>query len=227
MRTVAIVQARLGSSRLPLKSLLCLRNKPIIDWVTERLAKSNRLDDIIVAVPDTPLDKVLARHLENAGCNFIRGPENDVLSRFVMAAEAAKADVVVRICADNPLVSWEAIDKLVDFYADGKCDYAWNHIPRNNKWPDGLGGEIISIELLREIAKKAILPAQREHCLNYIWDNADKFKLATFDPKEAWLKHPELKLDIDTVDDFAKLSLLPIEPGQDLLSLMKVLVSIN
>lgn len=209
---VAIVQARLGSSRLPLKSLLCLRGLPVIDWVTTRLKKSRLLSRIIVAVPDTELDRVLIEHLKTAATDYIAGPEEDVLRRFVLAARATDADYIVRVCADNPLVWAEAIDQLIEFYAVNECDYAWNHVPRDNLWPDGLGAEIISAPLLYELDRLAQLPSQREHCLNYIRDNEASFRLATFDPVEPWLCRPDLKLDLDSPADFQKLALLPLNP---------------
>lgn len=212
---VAIVQARLGSSRLPLKSLLSLRGLPVIDWVTRRLKKSRLLSRVIVAVPDTALDRVLIEHLKNTNTDSLTGPEEDVLKRFVLAALATDADYIVRVCADNPLVWGEAIDRLIDFYGCSECDYAWNHVPRDNLWPDGLGAEIISAPLLYELDRLVRLPSQREHCLNYIRDNEPSFRLATFDPREPWLCRPDLKLDLDSPADFQKLALLPLEPDMN------------
>lgn len=209
---IAIVQARLGSTRLPLKSLLSLRGTPVINWVAKRLLKARKLSGIIVAVPDTPLDETLAQHLERSGLPWMKGPENDVLKRFRMAADISGADIVVRVCADNPLIWWEAVDRLIDFYENSNADYAYNHIPRGNLWPDGLGAEIISADLLRHLDAVATLPAQREHCLNYIADNPGEFQIATFDPLESWLARPDLKLDLDSPEDYQKLALVPLNP---------------
>ncbi|MBQ4566860.1 MAG: NTP transferase domain-containing protein [Desulfovibrio sp.] len=214
-KTIAIIQARLGSSRLPLKSLLCLRGLPVIDWVTRRLGQARRLDGLMVALPDSPLDRVLQEHLERQGVPCMSGPEDDVLERFRQAAALAGAETVVRVCADNPLIWGEAVDRLVAHYGRTGCDYAYNHIPRGNRWPDGLGAEIFSRSLLEEMAHAAQSPAQREHCCNYIWDNADRFRISTFDPAEAWLCRPELRLDMDSPDDFRRLALLPIAPDMD------------
>ena len=214
-RVVAIVQARLGSTRLPLKSLLTLRGLPIIDWVTQRLARARLLDGLIVAVPDTKLDRVLYEHLERRGVPVMAGPEEDVLARFALAAKQADAGLVVRVCADNPCIWGEAVDRLVAFYREGVCDYAYNHIPRNNLWPDGLGAEILSRDLLDELDRRAKLPGQREHCLNYLWDNAENYRIATFDPEEPWLRRPDLKLDVDSAEDFRRLALLPLQPAMD------------
>lgn len=220
-RVVAIVQARLGSSRLPLKSLLCLRSMPVIDWVTQRLARARRLSGLLVAVPDTGLDQVLKAHLERAGVPVMAGPETDVLARFTQAARQADADLVVRVCADNPCIWGEAVDRLVDFYAATPCDYAYNHVPRNNRWPDGLGAEILSRGLLEELDAEAREPAQREHCLNYIWDNAGRYRIATFDPAERWLCRPDIRLDVDSADDFRRLALMPLTPDMDAAALVR------
>lgn len=214
-KVIAIVQARLGSSRLPLKSLLCLRDVPVIDWVTQRLAQASRLDGMLVAVPDTPLDAVLLEHLRRRNVPCMAGPENDVLERYRLASRQAGAGLVVRVCADNPLIWGEAVDRLVDFYEQGAWDYAYNHIPRENLWPDGLGAEIFSRELLERMADEAVEPSQREHCCNYIWDNRERFRIGTFDPGEDWLRRPDLKLDMDCPDDFRRLALRPIRPDMD------------
>lgn len=215
-KIAAIVQARMGSTRLPCKSLLTLRGTPIIDWIVTRLGQGKLLDAIVVAVPDTPLDKVLQQHLAHRGINYIAGSENDVLDRFAQAAKAVQADTIIRVCADNPLISGEAVDRLIEFYGDSKVDYAWNHIPRHNLWPDGLGAEIVGKDLLLHLHHTAKLPAQREHCFNYIWDNIQEFKTGTFDPVEPWLQRPDIKLDIDTPEDYTRLALLPFSPTDGL-----------
>lgn len=220
-KVVAIVQARLGSSRLPLKSLLCLRGYPIIDWVTKRLGMARNLDGIIVAVPDTPLDNVLMDHLRRNKVPFFAGSENDVLERFCGAAKCAEACLVVRVCADNPLISGEVVDQLIDFYSQSGADYAYNHIPRGNLWPDGLGAEIVSRQLLEEIAAKADRPSQREHCLNYIWDNPEDFNIRTFNPKEKWLQRPDIKLDIDSAEDFQRVASLTASMETDCHGIIK------
>jgi spore coat polysaccharide biosynthesis protein SpsF len=107
------------------------------------------------------------------------------------------------------------VDRLVDFYRAGPWDYAYNHIPRNNLWPDGLGAEILSRDLLDELDAKARQPSQREHCLNYLWDTAANYRLGTFNPQEPWLQRPDLKLDVDKPADFPRLALLPLHPDMD------------
>lgn len=219
-KTLALIQARLGSSRLPLKSLLCLRGLPLVDWIVRRVATATLVDQVVVAIPDTPLDDVLQAHLQDKGIACFRGSENDVLHRFYEAGRAFNATQIVRICADNPLVSGEAIDQLLQFYAQSGADYAYNHIPRNNRWPDGLGAETLSFALLEELERKASLPEHREHCLSYLWDNAGSYSIATFDPANPLLCRPELKLDMDTKEDFRRLALLPLRPDMSMLDIV-------
>jgi spore coat polysaccharide biosynthesis protein SpsF len=199
--------------------MLDLHGLPIIDWVVRRVSKAHLLDRVIVAIPDGELDDVLNLHLQKQGIAVFRGPENDVLKRFVLAAEEAadkRLDAhVVRVCADNPLIWGAEIDNLIRRYmqlTDKKNAYVYNHIPRNNLYPDGLGAEIVSLDTLRLLDEKTTRPEQREHCLSYIWDNPGDFLISTFDPEDVRLRRPDIKLDLDKPEDYRRLALLPIKP---------------
>ena len=225
MNIVALIQARMGSTRLPCKMMLSLHGLPLIDWVTRRVAVSRLLNKVVVATSEAPINDPLALHLERRGVEVFRGPEDDVLKRFRLAAEKTRATHIVRICADNPLIWGGEIDSLIRHYRerldhpgadgspvrpDGNTLYAYNHIPRGNLYPDGLGAEMISWPLLRLLDTTASVPAHREHCLSYIWDNPQRFVISTFDPPDPGLRHPEVKLDVDTPEDYRKLALLPV-----------------
>lgn len=199
---VGIVQARMGASRLPNKMMLHLHGYPVIEWVYRRCSKASALDALVFALPDTARDDLLASYLEGLGANIYRGSENDVLGRFHGAALAYGATHVVRICADNPLVSPVQIDELVSFYSSVTCDYAYNHIPLGNLYPDGLGAEMTSFELIDSLNGTATAPSQREHLFNFIWDHPGCYTIKTFDPSDRVLQRPDLKLDIDTLDDY-------------------------
>ena len=205
MKTIAIIQARIGSTRLPYKMMLSLHGKPIIEWVIKRVQKATLLDDIVVAIPIGEDNDILAKYIEDLDVKVFRGSEDNVLERFYKASQNFKATHIVRVCADNPLIDSKEIDNLTEFYKENPCDYAYNHIPKENLYPDGLGAEIISYELLEQLYKTVTEQKHKEHCLSYITDNADKFAIKTFDPKEKELHHPELKFDIDTFDDYYKL----------------------
>jgi spore coat polysaccharide biosynthesis protein SpsF len=253
-RIVALVQARLGSARLPGKMLLPLHGVPLIDWVLRRVARAELLDAVVLATSTKPRDNALAGHVESLGFPVFRGPENDVLERFRQAGLWAGASHVVRVCADNPLIWGGEIDNLIRHYFSlaGEVDhiagnagtashdiaeraahentsepapnpcapdalpdklYVYNHIPRNNLYPDGLGAEMISYALLEELAARAVIPAHREHCFSFIWDNPQLFSIQTFDPADPFLRRPDIRLDIDTGEDYQRMARLPVEPA--------------
>ena len=209
-RIVAVIQARIDSSRLPGKMMLSLHGHPIIEWVVRRVASSGRLDDVVVAIPDTRNDDILEQFIRaNLQTKVYRGSEQDVLNRFVGAAKFAQASHVVRVCADNPLVSGEAIDDLIQFFTDHLCDYAYNQGDggRTNAYPDGLGAEMVPFALLEWLDRHATDTRHREHCLTYIVDNPDQFSIKTFDPPDQRLACPWLKLDMDNLEDYCRLAL--------------------
>ncbi len=213
MNIVALIQARMNSTRLPCKAMLHLHGQPIIDWVVHRTSKSHHIDQITVATSINALDDILATHLEAQGVDVFRGPEEDVLERFCLAAQRARATHVVRICADNPLVWGAEIDNLINHFLklpDTGATYAYNHIPRNNNYPDGVGAEMVSYALLLKLNELAVEKKHREHCLSYIWDHPEDFVISTFDPPDPRMFHPEFRLDVDTPQDFRKLALMPI-----------------
>ena len=209
---VAVIQARMGSSRLPNKMMLWLHGMPVVEWVWRRVGAARKINKVVFAIPDTDADSLLAEQLTRIGVRVFRGSETDVLGRIVKAARFFGAGTVVRVCADNPLISASEIDRLIDFYSQSECDYAYNHIPRGNSYPDGLGAEIASMNLLEKLDQDAIKPSQREHVFNYVWDNPSRFSIGTFDPLDAELIHPELKLDLDTVKDYTMLLRMHIHP---------------
>jgi len=211
MRTVAIIQARIGSTRLPYKMMLSLHGKPIIEWVIKRVQKSKCLDDIIVAIPISEENDILEKHLNTLGVKIFRGSESNVLERFYDAVKNENATHIVRICADNPLIDPNEIDNLIAFYTNNACDYAYNHIPKENKYPDGLGAEIISFELLKTLHDIVELQHHKEHCLSYIHEYKEQFIVKTFDPPNHYLHHPELRFDVDTFDDYYALAMKPID----------------
>ncbi len=212
-KVVAIVQARMGSKRLPNKTMLWLHGLPLIGWIDHRLQKAQELDGLIFAIANAASDQALAAYLQCRGANIYVGSEKDVLGRMLKAGIESKATHVLRICADNPFTDPQEVDELVRFYFVNDYDYVYNHIPKDNCYADGLGAEMVSIETLSRIHEQAKNPMQREHALNYIWDQPSEFKVGTFNPKEIGLRHPELKLDVDTYDQYLRLLQMNLQPN--------------
>lgn len=166
MKTVAIVQARMSSSRLPGKVLRPLGGVPAIDRLLDRLTRATRVDEIIVATSDHASDEPLVQHLQLRGTRVIRGPLDDVLARYAKAAREARADTIIRITGDCPLNDPEILDAVVALYQEGAVDYASNVDPAS--FPDGMDVEVFSMSALDRADRQAKDPAQREHVTQFI-----------------------------------------------------------
>ncbi len=131
-----------------------------------------------------------------------RGSEDDVLDRFYQVTRREKDfRFIIRVCGDNPLIDPLEVDRLVRFHQRGEYDYSFNHIPYDdNGYPDGVGAEILSQDMLKYIWEKADQAHQREHCLDYVWDNMSQFKVGILKARKS-IRRPNVKLDIDTEED--------------------------
>lgn len=220
---VAIIQARIGSTRLKNKMLLTLKDSLIIEWVLYRVKKSLLIDKVILAIPNTTANDILEFYANKFNIEVVRGPEDNVLERFKIALDTCGPNIknILRICADNPLICPKQIDVLINKFNLSDCDYAYNHIPKKNTYPDGLGCEIINLKSFNTIYDNASLQSHKEHCFNYLWDNIEKFNVLTFDPPEIIMCKPHLKFDIDTIEDFNYLNSLNINIDTDSISLLK------
>lgn len=204
MRTAAFVQARMGSSRLPGKSLMPVwRDMPLIELVLRRVLAARELHAVVLATSDAPGDDPLAELAGSLGVTVYRGPEDDVLERFIGALEREPSDGVVRVCADNPFVDPAAIDELVRLFRTAQpCDYASNHTAASGL-PDGAGAEIASAGALRRAAREATTRDDRQHVTSYIREHADGFAIAVAPPPDPpW---PFVRLDIDTPEDLDRM----------------------
>lgn len=204
-KIVAVVQARMGSTRLPGKSMMDLGGRPLLENVLRRVAAARTIDATVLATSDLPGDAVLPEVAHRLGLHSLRGSESDVLSRFIQAGRQHEADVVVRICADNPLVDPGEIDRAVTTHLESDADYTFNHIPAmGNDYPDGFGAEVVNFPILEEIAERSGAPRHREHVTVYIWDNPDGYNIQTVHAPAA-IAAPDVKLDIDTPEDMERM----------------------
>jgi len=191
----------MGSSRLPNKMSLDLAGFPIIDWVLTRSKQCKLIDKIVLATSKLEENNYLIEFANKHLIQSFRGSENNVLSRFLDIASNEKADIIVRICADNPLLDWVEVDKVIDYFLKRDLDYAFNHIPAlDNNYIDGVGAEVISAQALNKIGTMSLSSNHLEHVTKFIWDNKDIFKIGTL-KAPAELSFPKIRLDIDTKED--------------------------
>ena len=206
MNSVAIIQARMDSSRFPSKMKARLGNFSIIEWVILRIKKSKLLDNIVIATSNEEQDNYLANLANKYEIQNYRGSKLNVLNRFVEAASQYEADHVVRICADNPFICSDLIDNLIKYYQQSECDLVFNHSPLlNSNFADGFGAEILSTQTLNQVLKEANSDFHKEHVTKFIYDNKSNFKIC-FPPCPSELSFPHLKFDVDKVDDLIKLN---------------------
>lgn len=207
-RTVAIVQARMGSTRLPGKAMLPLGGVPIIELVLTRVAPAEAVDEVVLATTYRESDDLLATEAERLEIPVVRGPEMDVLHRFSRAAERHDADTIVRVCADNPLISPRELDRIISHHHETKPGLSTNGQPfRGNGYPDGLGASVFNTDLLAEIDTGTNDPSHREHVTKYVWDHEESFEIETVEAP-ADIRGPEIELDVDTVADYRTLQTL-------------------
>lgn len=173
--TQVIVQARLGSTRLPGKVLLPLQGQPVLAHVCRRAAAASRVDRLVVATTDLPEDEPIVAWCRSAGVPVARGAALDVLARYLAAAEAWPCRQVVRITADCPLVDPGQIDAVVSLLAEGGFDYVSNLHPPT--LPIGFDVEAFPLTVLQRVGREATLPSHREHVTLYIREHRDTFRV--------------------------------------------------
>ena len=166
MKVVAIVQARMGSTRLPNKVMKPIGGVPMIELLLARLARATEVDEITVATSDDPRNQSLVHHINSLGYQHTCGSENDVLDRYLRAAKAANADVVVRITGDCPLVDPSLVDEAVRQFKASRMDYFSNTSPPS--YPDGLDIEVFTVAALEKAAAETSAPFDREHVTPYL-----------------------------------------------------------
>jgi spore coat polysaccharide biosynthesis protein SpsF (cytidylyltransferase family) len=175
MSVLAVVQARVGSTRLPGKVLADLGGAPLLQRVIERARRSRRLDQVVVATTALSADDPVAALAASLGAPCVRGSEDDVLSRYRDAAERWPAERIVRITADCPLLDAAVVDQVVAAADDPDCDYASNITPPT--YPDGLDVEVVRRDALLRAAREATLRSEREHVTLHIRNHPGRYRI--------------------------------------------------
>ncbi|MGA6988215.1 MAG: glycosyltransferase family protein [Terriglobales bacterium] len=209
MRTVAIIQARMGSNRLPGKVLMPILGKPMLGHIVDRVRTVPSIDQVVVAVPNDGANEVLRRFCADSKITHFAGSETDVLDRYYRAAQQFEADPVIRITADCPIADPQLIEKLIQRYKS--CGY--DHIGvaagagadriDKGRYPDGLDAECFGFSALDQAWHAATDPRDREHVTRYIWNNKQIFRCGDL---TADVVYPKLRLTVDHAEDFALVS---------------------
>lgn len=173
---VAIIQARMGSTRLPGKVMKRIAGKPMLWHVVRRVQAAASPDTVVVATSTEPADDVIAELCQRGGFLCYRGSEQDVLARYHDAAQAYEADVVVRVTADCPMIDPDVIDLVVEAFLCQDVDYASN--VKEPTFPDGLCTEVFTADALARAYAEATWQSEREHVTPYIHQHPDRFRLA-------------------------------------------------
>lgn len=209
-RVVLIIQARMGSSRLPGKSMMDLAGAPLVARILERVKRCTKLDDIVLAIPDTEKDRVLMDLGESYGIKVFAGSENDLVERYYQAALWSKADIVGRLPADNATPEPAEIDRIVDYHLSlGRRGFSSNlSVIGDSEYPDGIGAEMFDFSLLEEARARHNDPRQREHVHLNFYDystgqavDEQWCSISTIKCPEGF-RRPDLILDVNTQEQY-------------------------
>lgn len=198
---VAIVQARMGSNRLPGKVLRKVLDKPLLGYLTSRLKSSKLLNNVVIATADGQENRPIIEFCDNYGVDFFYGSEDDVLDRYYQAAKKFNAKIVVRITGDCPLVDPNVVDRTIQYFLDGGFDYVSNGIEYT--FPDGTNVEVFSFEMLEKAWNEAVRKPHREHVTLFMKDNHDKIKFGIYKNDKDLSKY---RYCVDNSEDFEVVS---------------------
>jgi len=198
MRIITIIQARMGSTRLPGKVMLDLCGKTVLARVVQRVRRSPLAGDVVVATTTKPADDVVAEECRRLAVKVFRGSESDVLDRYYNAAKQSRADAIVRICSDCPLIDPEIVNQTIESFLDKKVDYASNALDRT--YPRGLDTEIMTWHALVRCWREAQALYQRSHVTPYIYENPGQFRIVRVRGHE---DYSDYRWTLDTAEDLA------------------------
>lgn len=197
MKVVAIIQARMGSSRLPGKVLKEVNQKPLLEYELKRLKKSKEIDQLVIATTNNSRDEPIIDYCKSNNISFFRGSENDVLSRYYEASVAYKADIIVRLTSDCPIIDFRVVDKIVNNFKQNDYDYVSNTLKRT--YPRGMDTEVFSLSALEKAHNEATKDQAREHVTPYIYMNNDLFNIFNIETDKDNSSH---RWTVDTEEDY-------------------------
>jgi spore coat polysaccharide biosynthesis protein SpsF len=226
MKVVAIIQARMNSTRLPGKILYTVLDKALLTYQIERVKRARLIDEIIVATTTNEGDEPIVELCRELGLSYYRGSELDVLSRYYEAATAIGASIIVRLTSDCPVIDPYTVDRVIAHYIfhSKEVDYVSNVLKRS--YPRGMDTEVFSIEALRIAHHETTLQHDREHVTPYMYNHPERFRLESIRYASNQSHH---RWTVDTLEDFQLITklietLYPTKPNftlEDMLALMQ------
>lgn len=210
MKLVCIIQARMSSRRLPGKVLLPLAGQPLLGIAVERVRRAGLFETVIVATSQEWSDDLIEQWARRSGIPCVRGPLNDVVTRFLFAMNLWPADGYARICADSPLIDPDVVRAVAARYQNSRCDLATNVFPRT--FPKGQSVEVIAPTPFKEMAARSLTLTQREHVTRYFYDHAGEYRIENVSNDAAGAT---VDLSIDTEEQYRTLCRLIDKRGFD------------
>jgi spore coat polysaccharide biosynthesis protein SpsF len=196
VRIVAIIQARMGSTRLPGKVLMNLGGETVLARVVRRLRRATRVDEIVVATTNSFADDAIVQECQRLKVSSFRGSENDVLDRYYQAARMGAAGTVVRITSDCPVIDADLVDETIRVFQERQGDYASNSFPRT--YPRGLDTEVFTMAALEQAWRDAHKPYEREHVTPYFYEHPELFRLVS---QRGRIDYSQYRWTLDTAED--------------------------
>jgi spore coat polysaccharide biosynthesis protein SpsF len=200
MKTVAIIQARMSSSRLPGKVLKEAGGRPLLDRMVERVRLAKRIDETVVATTVDPSDDTIAEFCTKADFPVFRGNLMDVLDRYYQASLTYHADIVVRLTGDCPFIDPKLVDETLDLMSNEKADFACNRLPppMTRTYPIGLDVEAVTFSALKTAWENAAQKHEREHVMPYFYEIPGRYKVVKLDYA---VDYGALRWTVDTPED--------------------------
>lgn len=196
MTITAIIQARMGSTRLPGKVLMDMEGETVLARVVNRLRRATRIDEIAVATTSSVDDDVIVQECSRLNISAFRGSENDVLDRYYQAARVFTAEAVVRITSDCPVIDPGLVDETIALFRQQQADYASNSF--SPIYPRGLDVEVFTVAALERAWRGARKPYEREHVTPYFYEHPELFHLTSL---RGQVDYSRYRWTLDTTED--------------------------
>jgi glutamate-1-semialdehyde aminotransferase/spore coat polysaccharide biosynthesis protein SpsF (cytidylyltransferase family) len=221
LRTIAIAQARMGSTRLPGKVMFYLAGKPVLHWTYDAMKRAHGVDEVVIATSGLPQDDIIARYCALNNMNCFRGSETDVLDRFYQCAVAYGAQVIIRVTCDCPFLDSNVVSEVVRLRSMKEVSYASNIDPPT--FPDGLDVECFTFDALFAAWKEAIRPSDRDCVPQYIVRNRDRFPAANLTCPLPGLEKERWVLDTEKDWEFCKRLAMSLSGPPNYLDVLRIL----